>query len=198
MRRTLDWVATSTIAGTPVSANLVPPAWLQPPRKAVEHANVIKWDVPRARLVDAMSNPASTHSEKAPPVYLSATGVQLALNVRKIAGEPNTTHFDVFIGLCDYIPPGMSSPLCTATAAGLPVSVTITHQLPEGRQPAQFDNQSVTLSTEIGVGSRVFSAGDRLDLEPHLVDGCLKLEATLRVLPNPAAPDHPMLAAGQV
>jgi hypothetical protein len=193
----LEFVALSTMAGTPLPPSTFPSYWLLAPRQPAQQDTIISWDVPRVRLVAALSLAADGIAEESPTIYLSATGVQLALHVRKDTAEPSRTNFAVLIRTCNYAPQGMNQPLCTA-ANGLTVRCTITQQLSGGRQPAVIMSTLATLHENGWGKNRVCSAVMPLDLEPFLVDGCLKLQATL-TLPPPAPPvqRHPPVAAQQ-
>jgi hypothetical protein len=180
----LQWLAvagsndtTETMCG-PTS---IPPTWLGPARKQLASATLaqrtaLQWAVPRAELEAALSREAKTIMYS-PPVYSAGAAWYLIVEVQKAKGGKHE--------LCVYLQPCRYSHGATPVAphvSPLACSFTISRAVPGQAQPKPVcETAAVTLFN--GWGMRcVFTLASPSDLEPHLVDGCLKLTATLNPL----------------
>jgi hypothetical protein len=161
-------------------ASHIPPAWLGPARKqlpsdTLARRTALEWVVPRAKLVTALGKEkvAELYS---PPVYNSGSALQLYIQVSE-AQEGGHRDMGVHILPCDYKHGFM---LVAPVHCPLICSCSISHCAP-GHEMAEIANDTVTLPA-VGWGdSSAFTVASPSDLEPHLVNGCLKLQATVSV-----------------
>jgi hypothetical protein len=167
--------------GCGVWANITPypPGWLEAPRKqlspGVLHQRIaIKWDVPKAELQALLEGRASICCS--PAVYAAGSGHQLNMSVSKKEG--GRTHLCAYLRTCDY--KQHETTLCTAAMA---VSCLCAFEVGhDPRYQAKLVSKPYTMAG-IGCGwGSVVAAATQTDLEPHLVDGCLRLEAPFRPL----------------
>jgi hypothetical protein len=167
--------------GRGVWANITPypPGWLKAPRKQLSPAILqqriaIKWDVPKAELQALLEGRASICCS--PAVYAAGSGHQLNMSVSKKEG--GRTHLGAYLRTCDY--KQHDTTLCTAAMAVSCLCVIEVGHDPRNR--IKHVSKPYTMAG-IGCGWRsVLTAATPADLEPYLVDGCLRLEAPFRLL----------------
>jgi hypothetical protein len=109
---------------------------------------------------------------------MAGTGVQLLLQSEKEEGGKMSC--GVYLQLADYAQHGFT--LCSA---GLSCSFTTSRKVPGQEQMSVVLSESATLASRYGWGLRnVITASTPADLEPYLVDGYLRLKATIRLIPG--------------
>jgi hypothetical protein len=175
----LEWFNVALASKTPHAARGLPATWAAPDRKQLERPSTcITWDVPKAELGRYLED--ISYRLRSPPVYMSGTGVQLLLVCRN-DGDTGSKEFLLGVVLCSYSPPGLAWELCDV-ASGLTCDVRITRDATGNNSPQEVDSFVNTLSSRRGFVGRAVTAATPADLEPYLVDGCLKLRATIKVL----------------
>jgi hypothetical protein len=164
----------------------IPPGWLKPPRKQLpltelERRCTITWNVPRADLQQLFTITAGQiQQQTSDKVYMAGTGVQLLLQSEKEAG--GKTSYGIYLTVADYAQHGFT--LCSARL-GLSCNFTISRQVPGQQQMSVVLQDKATVSNSGGWGQPgLITASTPADLEPHLVDGQLKLKATIRPIPG--------------
>jgi hypothetical protein len=112
-------------------------------------------------------------------VYVSGTGVELLMQAHPMEG--GKTGLGVYIRLASYGQHGIA--LCPARS-GMSCHFTIQRQVPGQGQTLLLSQADATL-TALGLGTPdIITSTTPADLEPDLVDGCLKLKATIRLIPG--------------
>jgi hypothetical protein len=159
-----------------------PDAWLSPPRKQLDASDLkqrctISWDVPKAALEAALSN-ESPEESMSPSIYMAGTGVQLT--VYPTRRKDDATAFGVFLQTTSY---SHHDTIICEPGAALSCECEILRQaLGEAQMRRVYKFQMTT--TPVGVGKHAFIvASSPADLEPYLVDGHLKLKATISLVP---------------
>jgi hypothetical protein len=180
----LDWLnvalSTGVLAGLSFS---IPAAWRSPPRNQLDASELKKrctiiWNVPKA-LLEAALNVRPLHGMTSPAIYMAGTGVQLELTPRKQEG--GSAAFGVFLKSTSYTQHG--STLCEPGSV-LSCQYKFQRQVPlaGGAQMCEVSKGQATLNP-IGWGKpAVIKASTPADLEPYLVDGHLKLQATVSMI----------------
>jgi hypothetical protein len=181
----LDWfqhdsqpfevVSMACLAGINAVFDKVPKAWLGPPRKQLSAEELTKrtaivWDIPEEELEALFSEEgASLWSDVS---YLAGTGLQLsAVLYREDDAGPYS--LGVYVHLDDHDLQGQK-------VASAPITFSCTYDVqrlvPGESQPHKILEESEALDGTNGWGiTSVLTASSLADLEPHLVDGCLKL-----------------------
>jgi hypothetical protein len=159
-------------------AHAIPEAWTAWHRRQLKDQVIISWNIPMAELGRALQQDSFYLGSS--PAYVCGTGVQLTLQSWKDE-TTGATEFGIFTGLCSYSPPGFDEDLCDA-APGLALHTSMTRDVAGHSSPQQIAMFNKTFN-KMGFGSHVFTASTPTDLEPHLVDRCLKLKATITLHP---------------
>jgi hypothetical protein len=176
----LDFVNAAIPTGLFSGYQGIPPGWLKPARKQLplpelEQRCTITWDVPRADLQSLLQ--AESYSRKTSHVlYVAGTGVRLSLSAS--AGKKP---FGVFLRLADFIQHGFT--LCSARL-GLSCQFTISRQVPGQEEPSVISHGDATVTADGWGIPSLITASTPADLEPHLVDGQLKLKAIVSMIPG--------------
>jgi hypothetical protein len=177
----LHWVTVASMNGTEKLFNRgFPPAWLGPARKQLASATLaqrtaVQWAVPRAEL-EAAQGQEGMKQIFSPPVYSAGAAWQLLVQVQKAEGGKR--YVGVFVRPCSYSHGGT---LVAPLRFPLACSYAISYAVPGQAQPKPVCGCDATLVT--GGGSlMVFTASSPSDLDSHLVDGCLRLQATVKAL----------------
>ncbi len=180
----LQWLTAALIMGTEKKNNRpasMSPAWLGPARKQLASATLaqrraLEWAVPRAELEAALVQEGVKYIYS-PPVYSAGAAWQLRVLVQK--GEGGKRAVGVFLHPCSY---SHGATLVAPLRFPLTCSFTISRAVPGQARPKPVCvSYAITLITGRGKPS-VFTAASPSDLEPHLVGGCLRLQATLTPL----------------
>jgi hypothetical protein len=183
-KRQLDWFCVAAANGLLRGNNECPPGWTKPPRQqldafrmATDQEYTITWDVPQSELEQALSSQETTQLHSS-VLYAAGSGWQLQLRVEKEEGS-KPRGIGVFLTKCSYECQGEE----IAPEAGVTqVKFTITHQPPGPARRRTVVGDSPTLVHPFGWGLRgAFKASSMSDLQPHLIDGYLKLGATFQV-----------------
>jgi hypothetical protein len=146
----------------------------------------ISWNIPRAELaalLEKRSFPAALHSA---PVYLAGTGVQLCAQLECENGDA-PYQLGVYTTTCSF----QVAHTTTVPSAGL-LSCTIhTQRVSTGHtQPLNVYRAAGTLGSSHGWGlQKVYEISTPSDLEPHLVDGCLKLRLKIEPVLQTSCPE---------
>jgi hypothetical protein len=160
----------------------IPLAWVGAARKqlsaaALRQRGTINWDVPRAELNDIMRSYCT--SLRSPPLYLAGSALQLLL--QGTTQTNGSCKFGAFMVPCDYKQHGVL--LARSPAPGCDFEIR-RQKLGPNKALASDEyvvSASATLSMS-GWGTReAFSVTTPADLEPHLVDGYLKLTASITI-----------------
>jgi hypothetical protein len=160
----------------------VPPRWLKPARKQQDASELkrrctITWNVPEADLHELLSAESSLQLTSS-TVYIAGTGVHLMVQSEKVEGKAS---YGVYLRLAGYVQHGFT--LCSARL-GLSCHFTISRQVPGQEQMSVVLLTTATVTSR-GWGTASFiTASTPADLEPHLVDGHLKLKATVSMIPG--------------
>jgi hypothetical protein len=179
----LQWVTLASMHSGAVEVNnsSIPAAWLGPARKQLASAQrtALEWAVPHAELVAALGKkePTSLYSQ---PVYSAGAAWKLDLRLSE-AAPGGKRDVGVFLHPSSYSHGAtLVAPLHCAMTCGF----TISRALPGQSQPKIiYGVDVVTVLLHRGWGrTSVFTVASPSDLEPHLVDGCLRLQATVKAL----------------
>jgi hypothetical protein len=182
-KRELDWFCVAAAKNQMQGDKKLPQGWTKPQRQqvnpqAMDRICSITWDVPQAELEAALSQSKFT-SLQSPPVYTAGSGWQLALQVGPVE-DSKPRPIGVYFQDCIYECQGEKVAPKTEV---IQVDFTITHQPPGSANLRTVRKESATLTSGVGWGQLdVFKASSLSDLQPHLVDGHLKLGATFKVV----------------
>jgi hypothetical protein len=184
LQRHLDWLNVSLSNGVlrgPGASDL-PAAWLGPARKQLDSSELkrgcaITWDVPKAVLEAAMNG--GPHEEVlSPSIYVSGTGLRLMLKPK--AKEGDAVAYGVYMRTSSYTQHGT---ILTEGADAFSCQYEVQRQEPGQVQLCRVTKGQATF-IKCGWGVRgAIVASSPADLEPHLVDGHLKLKATISMIP---------------
>jgi hypothetical protein len=164
----------------------IPPGWLKPARKQLpltelERQCTINWSVPRADLQQLLTITAGQIQEQtSDKVYMAGTGVHLLLQSKR-EEEGGKTSLGVYLQLTDYAHP--DGTVCSARSA-LGCHYVTSRQIPGQEQMSVIDQYTAALTSRGWGIPGVITASTPAELEPHLVDGHLKLKATIRLIPG--------------
>jgi hypothetical protein len=156
-----------------------PASWSSPPRKQLppsvlqQRASIV-WDIPKQDVL-AMLGPRDISISSPATVYVSGTGVQLSLQYFAASSS-----LGLFTRLVSY---PMYGEVRTLSPSMLSCKYTITRLVANKPQPLVLHQATGTLHScsEWGI-SKMLAITSASDLEPHLVDGCLKLRLTFKGL----------------
>jgi hypothetical protein len=182
----LDWlrhncsfeaVVTACLTSVHPTGGKTPEAWLGPPRKQlpaqeVRRRSAIVWDVPLAELEELFAD--EDGYLVSPRSYLAGTGLTLCIYLDRVdVNDPFS--LGLYLDLTDYTVQGRK---LASVPTVLSCECTMQRLVPGTPEPVEFSRFSVALKTDVGCGvTSVLTAFSVSDLEPHLVDGCLKLRA---------------------
>jgi hypothetical protein len=151
----------------------VPAAWLGPPRKQlsaeqVEDRTAIIWNIPSSELETLLSK--GRGSLWSPVSYLAGTGLKLHAQLSR-KGDTGPYSLGVYVHLADITLPGQ-----TLVSGRTTFSCTYDVQrIIPGEGPHTITGGTAALGGAGWANPSVLTASSPSDLEPHLVDGCLKL-----------------------
>jgi hypothetical protein len=114
------------------------------------------------------------------PVYSAGSAWQLYIKI----GEPQTKGRQRDVGVymypCEY---WQGRTQVARLRSPLACSFTISRSVPGQAEPKRISGEEAATLTAGGWGrGSIFEAASPSDLEPHLVGGCLKLQASVRIL----------------
>jgi hypothetical protein len=158
-----------------------PAAWLGPPRKQLDASELkqrctISWDVPKAAL-EASLNGGPLQNVSSQTIYMAGTGVELYLSPTR--RQDGAVEYGLFLRTTSYIQHGTT--LCQASSA-LSCQYEIQRQAPGMAQMCRVLNSQATLRTCGWGRPAVIVASSPAELEPYLVDGHLRLKATVSMI----------------
>jgi hypothetical protein len=158
-----------------------PKGWCKPARKQLPPAELkqrttITWAIPRADLEPAIANKEDV-GWRSHAVYAAGTGLRLFLDL-EFNKDDNLMHLSAYLENCAYQLPGTEhKAVCPAAQFS---EYHIRRQLIGGRSTIESHGERTTYT---GCwGCEFLELSSISDLDQHLVDGCLKLEATFTVL----------------
>jgi hypothetical protein len=173
----LDWLNVALSSGVLHGAvEGFPAAWLSLPRKQLDASELeqrctITLNVTSTALLGAALNGGPLLEIWSPSVYAAGTGVQLFVQPRR--RQDGAVEYGVFLRTTSYIQHGTA--LCSARSA---LSLDFEIQCQRPGAPLSLINTQSTVTTR-GMGSpAAIAAFSTADLDPYLVDGQLRLEAT--------------------
>jgi hypothetical protein len=144
----------------------------------LEQRCIIQWGIPRAELEIMLASSAAGQDSKcsSSAIYLAGTGIELLCESSR---NGDATNFGLFVGPTSYTQHG--TVLCKASL-GFPCSYSIDRQKPGQAEWVNVWNAEATLpQTGWGI-AQALTATTPADLEPYLVDGCLKVKATISLI----------------
>jgi hypothetical protein len=174
----LTWFNVALASNTLHDDHGIPKAWAAASRRQLLKPIAITWEIPKAELGKGLEKDSFKLGSS--PVYVCGTGVHLTLEASRDRAT-GVVNFGVYTGLCSYSPPGFDEDLCDA-ASGLALHCNITRDVAGHSSPQRVTTPIKTFTKDGWGKSNAFTATTPADLEPYLVDGCLKLRATIKVL----------------
>jgi hypothetical protein len=158
-----------------------PSGWIKPARRnnfdiRTARHHIINWDVPRAVLEDSLSvcSPRSIHS---PSVYAYGTGFQITIRIGMAHGD-KPRDIGIYFSNCSYMCRGVK---VAPTQNVVPIEFSLRHHPPGTSHPCIILDARVMMDSDWG-RARVFNAVSISDVQPHLVDGVLRLSAAFKIL----------------
>jgi hypothetical protein len=158
----------------------IPPAWVGRARKQLavkelQRRTTLSWDVPKADLEALLGQECEILRSQ--PTYLKGTGCQLKLEGK--LQQDGSSMIGVFLMPCKY---EQHSVVLAPASPALTCRMEIKHQLPDSAKPETMLSTTATVSSNGWGLAEVIIATTPADLEPYLVDGCLKLRATVNLI----------------
>jgi hypothetical protein len=147
----------------------------QLPEEELQECGTITWDVPKVE-VEALLGGAvqDCHS---PPQYLAGTGLHLV--VKAVTQPDGSTEVGVSLVPCDFEQHGV---VLASASKALACQLKIQCAKPGQAEAVTVFSKTATYS-KLGWGTaHLFTLTTPADLEPHLVEGHLKLTASCKVL----------------
>jgi hypothetical protein len=180
----LDWflhdchpfeaISMACLAGITATFANVPEAWLGPPRKQLSaeelaQKTAIVWDIPMAELEALLSK--GYGDLWSPTSYLAGAGLQLGV---KLSREDSTGPYSLGVHVCltDHT---MHYQKLVAMPSTFSCTYVMERLVPGEAAPCKVSGGSEALKYNGQGNDSVLTASCVSDLEPHLVDGCLKL-----------------------
>ncbi len=161
----------------------LPPAWIGPARPQLDSEELARrtkltFSLPRAELEAAMQKEKSVMLNSPQSQYSSGAEFRLAVTVAEVGvGKLRKVAATVLLERELFQLPSYSQVACSVAVYQLRSESSIRRvplgTLGTGKEVLFSDSSSVY---------PMFSASSPSDLEPHLVDGCLRLEASVAVL----------------
>jgi hypothetical protein len=179
----LDWLnialSNGVLSGVPVK---FPDAWVGHPRRQLDASELkrrctITMDVPKAALQASLSGGPLQHVSS-PSIYVAGTGLQLTLKPK--AREDGAVTYGVFLRTSNYSQHGTT--LCTSANA-FSCNYETLRLDPSKARMRRVCGGTLTLDSFNWGRPAVIVASSPADLEPYLVDGHLKLKATVSMIP---------------
>jgi hypothetical protein len=155
----------------------VPMAWRGPPRKGLvgnelARRSTIAFDIPQDMLEQLFAG--KWDFLWSPPIYLAGTGVRLCARLCKARDYL----LGVYLRLTEFAVEGHT---VVPRPGMLTCTCTMEHLAPTQSKPVKFREFSQAMNGDSEGGFHVvFTLSGPSDLEPYLVDGCLKLRAQIK------------------
>jgi hypothetical protein len=156
----------------------IPSAWLGPARnqlqpEELQKRTTINWNVPKVSLERLLSDFAVEC--RSPPKYVKGTGIQLWLSkgARQQAGPVG---IGVYLTTCHYTQHGV---VLAPPRQALTCHMEIRRWVPSKDEAELVTSDTATISSKGWGRPDIISANTPADLEPYLVDGCLRLSASV-------------------
>jgi hypothetical protein len=186
----LDHINAAIATGLLKGLSDTPPGWLKPARKQLpltelERRCTTTWNVPAADLQKLLAPlpilvlQGEWCSSMSDTVYMAGTGVRILPQPAQVVG--GKTSYGVYLQLADHVQHGFT--LCSAKL-GMSCHFAISRQVPGQVQMSEIVQDKVAVTRRGWGKSGLIKASTPADLEPYLVDGQLKLKATIRLIPG--------------
>jgi hypothetical protein len=183
----LKWLNIALCSGLVAgSTRGIPVGWLRPKRQqlatsVLEQRCTITWEIPRAGLEAALYagrfNGGIFWNITSPPLYLAGTAIKYSMSIKRNVN--GATDYALYAHTAHYTQ--HDTTLCFASC-DLSCNVVMQRQVPGQAQLHQVFSCQQTLTIDGRGRKAAITTTTPSDLEPYLVDGCLKLKATVRLV----------------
>jgi hypothetical protein len=180
----LDWlnIAVSNDVVRGPAASDLPAAWVSPPRKQLDASELqqrctFTLVVPKAML-EATLNGGALQAVSSQTIYMAGTGVELYLTPSM--REDGVISYGLYLRTSSYTQHGTT--VCRAGTA-LSCEFELLRQVPGEPQMRRVIRTEATLATCGWGTASAITASTPAELEPHLVDGHLRLKAKISMIP---------------
>jgi hypothetical protein len=154
----------------------------QLPAEELQRRGLITWDVPRSDLEALLGDDKKCDKYCSPPQYLGGTAFQLVLACRATGQPDGSSEVGVSLVTCEYEQHGV---LLAPGDKAMACRFEIKRLLP-GLESVTVVGGKAWFPLPGSGSAQLFSVATATDFEPHLVDGCLKLSASVEVMVPPS------------